>query len=347
MPRIVFGVGAVAEVPAEVERLGGRRVLLIAGRHEKQYADSLAAAVTPAGRIEDVAMHVPVETAAAGVRAARDTGADLLVCLGGGSATGLAKAIAKDLGLPIIAVPTTYAGSELTPVWGLTEGGHKSTGRDPRVRPRVVVYDPVLTLTLPAAVSAASGMNAIAHAAEALYAPDAGADTKDQAEAGIRGLATALPKVAARPGDLSARTDALRGAWWCGATLAAATMGIHHTICHVLGGAYRLPHAETHAAVLPHAVACNESFAPAAMTRLAAALDATDPAPALWDLVVRLSVPTSLARLGFRHEDIEEAAGLVVTAVSAKKGPNPRPVEREWVAEVLLAAWDGTRPDDS
>jgi maleylacetate reductase len=346
-PRVVFGPGALTQVPAEIARLGANRVLLIAGRHEKPYADALAGAVRPAGRIEDVAMHVPAETAAAGLRAARDAGADLLVCVGGGSATGLAKAIAKQTDLPILAVPTTYAGSELTPVWGLTEGGRKTTGRDPRVRPRVVVYDPELTLTLPAAASAASGMNAVAHAAEALYAPDATAEIKDRAEAGIRVLAAALPKVVADPGDAAARTDALRGAWWCGAALAGATMGVHHTICHVLGGAYALPHAETHAAVLPHAVACNEAFAPAAMTRLATALAATDPAPALWDLTARLGVPTSLAQLGFRHEAVEPAADLVVTAVAGKNGANPRPVERDWVAELLLAAWDGARPDDS
>ena len=345
-PRVVFGGGALAEVPAEAARLGAHRVLLIAGRHEKPYADWLADTMRPAGRIEDVAMHVPAQTAAAGVRAARGAGADLLVCLGGGSATGLAKAIAKETGLAILAVPTTYAGSELTSVWGLTSGGRKRTGRDPRVTPRVVVYDPELTLTLPAAVSAASGMNAVAHAAEALYAPDATAELKDRAEAGIRALAAALPKVVADPGDVAARTDALRGAWWCGAALAGATMGVHHTICHVLGGAYTLPHAETHAAVLPHAVACNEAFAPAAMTRLAAALNAPDPAPALWDLTARLGVPTALAQLGFRHEDVEPAADLVVTQVSVKHGPNPRPVEREWVAELLLAAWDGARPAD-
>ncbi|HEU5158715.1 MAG TPA: maleylacetate reductase [Streptosporangiaceae bacterium] len=347
-PRVVFGAGALAEVPAEAARLGARRVLLIAGRHEKTYADGLAPALAPVARIEDVVVHVPAETAAAGAAAATDAGADLIVCLGGGSATGLAKAIARQTGIAILAVPTTYAGSELNPVWGLTAEGRKTTGRDPRVLPRVVVYDPELTLSLPPQVSAASGMNAIAHAVEALYAPDAAPETKSEAEEGIGILAAALPTVVARPGDLPARTAALRGAWRCGAALAGAAMGIHHTICHVLGGAYGLPHAETHAAVLPHTVACVEAFAPTAMARLAAALGAArDPAKALWDLTARLGAPTSLAQLGFRHEDVEAAADLVVAAAARKGLAEPRPVEREWVAELLLGAWDGARPDET
>jgi maleylacetate reductase len=347
-PRVVFGAGALAEVPAEVARLGERRVLLIAGRHEKPHADALAPALAPVGRIEDVVVHVPAATAAAGVRAAEDAGADLLVCVGGGSATGLAKAIAKQTGTAILAVPTTYAGSELNPVWGMTADGRKTTGRDPRVLPRVVVYDPELTLSLPPEVSAASGMNAIAHAVEALYAADAAPETRSSAEEGVKLLTAALPTVVTRPLDLPARTAALRGAWRCGAALAGADMGIHHTICHVLGGAYGLPHAATHAAVLPHAVACLEAFAPTAMSRLAAALGAaTDPAKALWDLTARLDAPTSLAQLGFRHQDVAAAADLVVAAAANKNLAGPRPVEREWVAELLLAAWDGTRPQDS
>ncbi|HZB30011.1 MAG TPA: maleylacetate reductase [Streptosporangiaceae bacterium] len=347
-PRVVFGAGSLAEVPAEVARLGRRRVLLIAGRHEKPHADGLASALAPAGRIEDVVVHVPAATAAAGVRAAEEAGADLLVCVGGGSATGLAKAIAKQTGIAILAVPTTYAGSELNPVWGVTADGRKTTGRDPRVLPRVVVYDPELTLSLPPDVSAASGMNAIAHAVEALYAADAAPATRSDAEQGVEILAAALPAVVARPGDLPARTAALRGAWRCGAALAGTEMGIHHTICHVLGGAYALPHAATHAAVLPHAVACVEAFAPTPMSRLAAALGTPrDPAEALWDLAARLDAPTSLAQLGFRHEDVDVAADLVVAAAASKGLAGPRPVEREWVAELLLAAWDGARPQDS
>jgi maleylacetate reductase len=346
-PRVVFGAGALAQVPAEVNRLGRRRVLLIAGRHEKSYADELARVLSPVRRIEEVLMHVPVEIAVAGTRLAVDSGADLLVCVGGGSATGLAKAIAKETGLAILAVPTTYAGSELTRVWGTTAAGRKTTGSDPRVLPLVVVYDPELTLSLPAAVSAASGMNAIAHAVEACYAPDASAETRRTAEEGIGVLAAALPAVVADPGDLAARSAALRGAWRCGAALAGADMGIHHTICHVLGGAYGLPHAETHAAVLPHAVACNEAFAQEAMARVAAALRAGDAAMALWDLTASLGVPTALAQLGFRHEHVDEAADLIVAAAAAKGLAGPRPVERGWVAELLLEAWDGARPDES
>ena len=340
--RVVFGPGAIARVPDEVGRLGGTAVLLIAGTTQKAAADQVAAGLGErlAARIGEVVEHVPEEVAADALRLARAVGADTLVCIGGGSATGLAKAVARQAGLPILAVPTTYAGSEMTPIWGITAAGAKTTGRDPGVRPRTVVYDPLLTLSLPPAFTAASGLNAAAHCVEALYADGVGPVTALFAEQGLGVLAAALPRCVEAPGDVDARGRALFGAWLASLAADGAAMGVHHKICHVLGGSFGLPHAEVHAAVLPHAAAFNAEAAPAAMARAARALGAADLPGGLWDLATRMSAPTSLRRLGLRLEDIEVAAELVAAARPA----NPRPVDAAGVAGVLRAAYDGRRP---
>ena len=329
-------------MPDEVERLGAQRVLLIAGSRQKNCADELAAALGPrmVDRIGEVVMHVPAALATAASERTERSGADLLVCLGGGSAIGLAKAVALRTRLPILAVPTTYAGSEMTPIWGLTDGGRKTTGRDRIVLPATVVYDPALTASLPTDISAASGMNALAHLVEGLYAPDASPVTAVLAEEGIRALADALPRVVVAPRDLDARADALYGAWLAGWVLGTAGMGLHHKICHVLGGTYNLPHAGTHSAVLPFVTAYNAPAAPAAMLRAARALGAQDPARALWELAERIGAPTSLAQVGFDPGRIPEAARLVVETPPA----NPRPVDRAAVDELLRAAHAGIVP---
>jgi alcohol dehydrogenase class IV len=359
--RVVFAPGALARVPEEVDRLGAGRVLLISGGPESRYADRLAADLggRVAGRVREVVMHVPVETARAAVTAAAAVDADLLVSVGGGSATGLAKAVARETGRPVLAVPTTYAGSEMTPIWGLTEAHRKTTGRDRRVLPRVVVYDPELTVSLPGPVSAASGLNALAHCVEGRYAADASPVTWLLAEEGIRALTSALPRVVADGTDRPARAEALYGAWLAGWTLGTAGMGIHHKLCHVLGGGYDLPHAELHAVILPYAVAYNATAAAPALARVAAALagPAAEPpraeppravsAPAgsaaagrLWDLGRKLGVPASLRELGFRPEAVDPVAEQVVAGTPA----NPRPVEIDGIRELLRAAWDGQRP---
>ncbi len=339
--RVVFGTGRIRQVPDEVERLGAERVLLIAGGREK-HADELAAALGSrlVERIGEVVMHVPAALATAAYERTEQSSADLVVCLGGGSAIGLAKAVALRSGLPILAVPTTYAGSEMTPIWGLTDGGRKTTGRDRTVLPATVVYDPALTTSLPADISAASGMNALAHLVEGLYAPDASPVTAVIAEEGIRALANALPQVVVAPHDLDARACALYGAWLAGCVLGTAGMGLHHKICHVLGGAYDLPHAGTHSAVLPFVTAYNAPAAPAAMVRAARALGAQDPARALWELARRIGAPTSLAQVGLDPGRIQEATRLVVENPPA----NPRPVDRAAVHELLRAAHAGMPP---
>ena len=290
-------------------------------------------------------MHVPVETAQRAAAEARAVDADLVVAVGGGSATGTAKAVARETGLPILAVPTTYAGSEMTPIWGLTEDGRKTTGRDLVVLPRTVVYDPELTVSMPAALSAASGMNALAHLVEGLYAPSVSPLLAAQAEEGVRALASALPRVVADPADLGARSDALYGAWLAGWILGTCGMGVHHKVCHTLGGTYDLPHAPAHSAVLAYATQFNQDHAPDAMAALvrafrAAGRDADDAPSAVWQLAVDLGAPVSLEPLGFAASSIDEAAGIVVAA----RPVNPRPVDVDGVRALLAAAYAGAPP---
>jgi maleylacetate reductase len=341
--RVVFGAGCLAKLPDEVEALGLTRVLVLCSPEQEDTGRAVAAALgeRAAGVLAEARMHVPIEVARRARQRAADLGADGCVAVGGGSAIGLGKAIALEHDLPVIAVPTTYAGSEMTPVWGLTEGGQKRTGRDLRVLPRSVLYDADMTLTLPAQMSASSGVNAIAHAVESLYAPDATPIISLMAEEGTRALATALPRVVADGSDRDARAQAQYGAWLCGAVLAATTMSLHHKLCHTLGGTLDLPHAQTHTVVLPHALAYNQPAAPGAVAALSRALDGTDdPARALWELAGRLGAPRSLSELGMQEKDISHIAELAVADPYA----NPRPITRDGVEVLLRAAWAGETP---
>ena len=326
--RVVFGAGAVSALPDEVRALGVSRALVLCSPEQEPTGRTVAAALGPraAGVFPHARMHVPIEVARQARKVAAELGADGCVAVGGGSAIGLGKAIALEHDLPVIAVPTTYAGSEMTPVWGLTEAGEKRTGRDIRVLPRSVVYDPELTVTLPTALSVTSGMNAIAHAVEALYAPDATPIVSLMAEEGVRAMAAALPAIAADGRDPTARSEAQYGAWLCGSVLGQTTMALHHKLCHALGGTLDLPHAETHTVVLPHALAFNLSAAPEAAAALSRALGAPDPSRALWELAGRLGAPRSLGELGMSAADIPRIAAPVVGAPASRtRTPAPSP----------------------
>ena len=337
--RVVFGPGSLARLPEEVAALGLTRVLVLCSPEQAATGQLVAAALgdRAAGVLAEARMHVPVEVAHRAQALAAELGADGCVAVGGGSAVGLGKAIALEHGLPVLAVPTTYAGSEMTPVWGLTADGVKKTGRDPRVLPVSVVYDPELTLTLPVAMSVTSGMNAIAHAVEGLYAPDGTPIVSLMAAEGVRALVSALPRIAAEPADLEARGDAQYGAWLCGAVLGATTMSLHHKLCHALGGTLDLPHAPTHTVVLPHALAFN---APAVPDAVAALGLGADPARALWDLAGELGAPRSLAELGMAEADVDVVADQVLASPYA----NPRPVTRDGVTALLHRARAGEPP---
>ena len=339
--RVVFGSGTLARVPEEVRALG-RRALVLSTPQQRAEAEALAARLgdLSAGVFAEAAMHTPIEVTERALAAVRATGADCTVALGGGSTTGLGKAIALRTDLPQVVVPTTYAGSEATPILGETEGGRKTTQRSPKVLPEVIVYDVDLTMTLPPGLSATSGMNAIAHAVEALYARDANPVIDGLAEQGIASLAHALPRILRDPADREARSDALFGAWACGTCLGAVGMALHHKLCHVLGGSFDLPHAETHTVILPHAVAYNASAAPEAMARAARALGAEDAAQGLFDLAAALGAPTALAAIGMPEGGLDRAADLA----AADPYWNPAPVERGAIRALLDDAFHGRRP---
>jgi alcohol dehydrogenase class IV len=341
--RVVFGSGTVRQVKDEVERLGARRALVLStpGRGER-LANEVASALgeLSAGIHAGAVMHTPVDATEKALAVTRERAADALVAVGGGSTTGLGKAIALRTDLPQIVLPTTYAGSEMTPILGETSGGLKTTQRSLKVLPEVVIYDVDLTVGLPRAVSATSGMNAIAHAVEALYAKDRNPVTSMLAEEAIAALARALPGISVDPQDQVARSDALYGAWLCGACLGTVGMALHHKLCHVLGGMFDLPHAETHTAVLPHAVAYNAPAAPDAMTRIARALGAGNAPQELYDLAGRLGAKRALRDLGMPEEGID----LAVERTMQNPYWNPRALEAAALRQVLVRAWHGAPP---
>lgn len=342
--RIVFGAGVLARLPEEVERLGARRALVLATPGQAASAQRVATLLgeRSAGVFARAVMHVPLATARAARAEAVRLGADCAVAIGGGSTTGLGKAIALDSGLPIVAVPTTYAGSEVTPIYGLTDAGVKKTGRDARVLPKVVLYDPELTLTLPLGLTVTSALNAIAHAAEGLYAHDGNPVTALMAEEGVRACAAALAPLMNDPQDLAARGDALYGAWLCGTVLGSVAMGLHHKLCHTLGGSFDLPHAEVHTVMLPHALAYNAARAPEAMRRIGRALGVGAHAvpAALQSLAARHGAPTALHAIGMPESGLDRAADLAVTTPY----PNPRPLERAALRALLQRAFEGAPP---
>ncbi|MFF4508784.1 maleylacetate reductase [Streptomyces sp. NPDC001401] len=342
--RVVFGSGTARQDVADaVAGLGAGRVLVIAADRERALAEDICTDVPVVAYFGGVRPHVPADAARAVRAAAREHTADLLLSVGGGSTTGTAKAAALTTGLPILAVPTTYAGSEATPVWGLTEDGHKRTGVDPKVLPRVVVYDATLMLSLPVRLSVTSGLNALAHCVDAWWAPRRNPISSALAVEGARSLATSLPRIVADGQDVAARRDMLFGTYLGAVAFAGAGSGLHHKVCHVLGGAYDLEHAALHSVVLPHVVGLNLPAAPEAARHLAAALDVrTDPFGALLTLYASLEPPGSLAELGLAEEELDRAAGLVMAAQVSDS--NPRQVTRGEMRELLGRACRGDTP---
>ncbi|MGW1782570.1 maleylacetate reductase [Streptomyces sp. NPDC002143] len=340
--RVVFAPGeAPTAVAAEVAGLKATKVMLIAGPAESALADRVAADLPVAVRHDEVVMHVPVDVADRARKAATEGSVDALVCVGGGSTTGLAKAVALTTGLPIVAVPTTYAGSEATNVWGLTEGEVKTTGVDPRVLPRSVVYDASLMLSLPVAMSVASGLNALAHCVDSMWAPRADPIDRALAGEGIRGLALGLPAVAADPTGLEGREQTLYGAYLAAVAFASAGSGMHHKICHVLGGMFNLPHAQTHAVVLPHVLAFNAPAAPEAERRIAQGFGSPTAVAGLAALRETLDAPRALRDYGMPEDGITRAVAPILAAVPTN---NPTPLTEENLTALLRAAWEGSDP---
>lgn len=340
--RVLFGTGTAAEhLSAEAARFQARNAMVISSRRDSALAESITDGVKVALRYHDVVQHVPAAAAEAARAAAASHSADLLMAVGGGSAIGLAKAVALTTGLPIIAVPTGYAGSEATNVWGITADQRKTTGVDDRVLPASVIYDVGLTLSLPVELSVASGLNALAHCIDALWAPRAHPVNAALATEAMRLLARGLPAIKADPFGAAGREQALGGAYLAAAAFASAGSGLHHKICHVLGGTFNLPHAQTHAVILPHVTAFNVAAAPEAEARIAAALGSAGAVTGLQSLYTTLDAPRTLRELGLREDRIAEAVDLILPHVPPT---NPRSIDAADLERLLHSAWKEHTP---
>jgi len=341
--RVVFGFGTSARVGEEARRIGIKRPLVLSTPEQKNEAQALAAnlGMDLAGIFSGATMHTPVKVTENALYLAIETKADGTIALGGGSTTGLGKAIALRTDLPQIVLPTTYAGSEMTNILGETSDGRKKTLRSPKVQPEVVIYDVDLTFTLPSRLSATSGMNAIAHAVEGLYAEDGNPIVTLMALEAIRAMAEGLPAILDRPRDPAARAKALYGAWLCGTVLGSVGMALHHKLCHVLGGSFDLPHADTHTVVLPHVVSFNARAVPEMLAPVAEILHSTGPGQGLFDLAKRIGAPTALKDIGMPADGLDKASAI------ATESPyyNPRQPTREEIRSLLEDAFNGRRPE--
>ncbi|MGI9226046.1 MAG: maleylacetate reductase [Candidatus Nanopelagicaceae bacterium] len=343
-PKVVFERGALSKIKVEIELLQKKKILLISDEsdiaHANKVRTDLGSLVVQS--IDQVIMHVPDEFSAPIVESAKKNNIDLVISIGGGSATGLGKIVALDGHIDLMAVPTTYAGSEMTTIWGRTRNNQKITGRDMAVLPKTSIYDPELTYSLPLSISVNSGMNAIAHAVEALYAPDLTSIVKDSALEGIEVFSRGLRTLNKDINNLAARDELLRGSMLCGFSLSNATMGIHHKICHTLGGMFDLPHAPMHSAVLPWAVQYNLDFAQSQLNEIAAVLNSPRADIGVWDLANEVGAQTSLKNIGYPLDRSEEVAHVISQATLV----NPRPFEKAAVMDLLESAYKGSRPND-
>lgn len=339
--RVIFGFGTTAQLPDEIGRLGARRTLILSTPMQRSQAEHLADLLGPVcvGIFSGAVMHTPVDVSEKAVSLAKELDADVVVGVGGGSTTGLAKAIALRTDLPQIILPTTYAGSEMTPILGETSDGAKRTQTTLKVLPEVVIYDVEQTLGLPPGISGTSGINAMAHAIEALYARDSNPIISSMAFQAIKALAAALPQIARDPTDRNARFEALYGAWLCGLCLGSVGMALHHKLCHTLGGSFDLPHAETHTVILPHALAYNAPAIPGVIKALEGVLG-SDPALALQQLARSVNAPTSLKEIGMPADGVERAAHIALS----NSYWNPRALEFSAIRDLIQRALEGAAP---
>jgi alcohol dehydrogenase class IV len=342
--RVIFGSGSVTRLPAEIKRLNASRPLLLCTQRGNNYTKELftliqAASITVAGIFPNAKPHTPISVTEEATAFLNSTTADCVVSIGGGSVIGLGKAVSIRTGVPHISIPTTYSGSEMTPILGETHQGIKTSRSDPKILPAVVIYDVDFTMTLSPAISSVSGINAIAHAVEGLYAKNANPITSMLALEGTKALAEALPEILRDPKARSPRNQALYGAWLCGTVLGSSSMALHHKLCHTLGGLFALPHAETHTIVLPHALSYNAPVISEQMAKLATVLPGSngDALNGLEILLEKLQVPRALKDLGMKQDDIDKA----VEVVTNNQYPNPRIMEPKWIRELIRRAWAG------
>ncbi|MET0450479.1 MAG: maleylacetate reductase [Mycobacterium sp.] len=353
-PRIVFGPGTAARLGDEIDRLGARRALIVTTPGRAGMGDGFASTIGDrcAGLLPEAVSQVPVEVVQRGVQKAAGRGADCLIAIGGGAATGLCKGIALETGMPIIAVPTTYSGSEMTGYCGMTADGVKRMRESRRMLASTVIYDAELSISLPPATSASSAMNALAHSVDAVYLPSLSPLLVPAAVEGARVVTEALPILLANPGDLAARNEMLYGAYLCGAALTGG-FAIQHAIAHMLGGSYGVEHGTAHAVVLPYVTEHLLRHAAGPLGRIARAVGTDDLAGHIWDLVHDAGLPTRLADVGFGPQDEDRAVVIATTADGPAAGPdvhdasragNPAPVTEDAVRAILSAAAAGERP---
>ncbi|OCJ08998.1 maleylacetate reductase [Rhizobium sp. AC44/96] len=341
--RIVFGNGERKRLSEWIAKSGAKRALVLSTPHQKADAEALAREIgdVACGVFSGAVMHTPVDVTEAAMKVVAETQADCVISLGGGSTTGLGKAIAYRTDLLQIVVPTTYAGSEVTPILGQTEGGRKTTVKDAKILPEIVIYDPLLTYGLPVSMSVTSGLNAMAHAVEGLYAQDRNPISTLMAIEGLRAFARSLPTIVKTPDDAEARSDAFYGAWLCGTVLGTVGMALHHKICHTLGGSFDTPHAETHAVMLPHTAGFNAKAAAKELAPVAEIFGGSV-GGGLWDFAKAIGAPLSLRDFGLTEADLDKAAGIAV------ENPywNPQPINRQSIRQLLQNAWEGRRPSE-
>ncbi len=340
--RVIFGDGTLGQLKEELAHLDCKSAMVITTAFQKDLGQNILSTLGELGAVlyTNAQMHTPVDTTNEAMALVSKNAVDCFIPVGGGSTIGLSKALALRTNLPQIAIPTTYAGSEMTPILGQTEKGLKTTLRDMKVLPDSVIYDVSLTMSLPQTMSGLSGINAIAHAVEALYAEDKNPIISMKATEGIRALYSALSKIMIDPADRGARSDALYGAWLCASCLGSVGMALHHKLCHTVGGTFNLPHAETHAIILPHAIAYNYHTARDAMHKLCDALGSDQPYNALYNLTKSIGAPISLKALGMPESGIQQATDLAMK----NQYYNPRPLEADAIKTLLAKAWRGDAP---
>jgi maleylacetate reductase len=338
-PRVLYGEGvAETELAAELDHLEARRVLVVASAREQKARTDLLAGIAHriVGQVAEVRRHVPAALAREATRMALEVKADCLLSIGGGSAVGTAKAVALETGLPILAIPTTYAGSEVTPIYGITHGAVKRTGRSDRVLPRTVLLDPALSWNLPADITRFSAANALAHCVSGVFAQGRSPVTEVLAAEGARRIARGLRDFARIATSPESRAELSQGAYLAGTVLAHAGTSAHHAICHVLGGAFDLPHAETHTAVLPASSALLQERDPRAAARLAEALDAADLAVGISGLLRDADAKVRLRDIGLAQTDLPRAADLL-----SGRGPaaGVSGLDHARASQLLAEAW--------
>jgi maleylacetate reductase len=338
--RMLFGGGTVGEIRAEAFRAGMSRLLILCSKGRRELADFVAALLGDmnVGICDAAVPNMPQEAFDRVCEQLQSSKAESFVALGGGSSIGLAKAVAASTRFPFIGVITTLSGSEMSSKWALGRGLGRKAGNDQRALPTIAIYDPDLIQGLPPRVMAASGMNALAHAVESLYGEDTNPVVQTLAEDSIARLAAHLPQAAADAGNAGARSEALYAAWLA-ANFRSATC-IHHVIAQQVRQLFDLDHAQTHAVVLPYALAFNAPAIPAAMEALRRALKTDDPPGAIYELNKIMGLPTSLAAVGMPAERLADAVDVVMKV----KGYNPRPYASANVIAILERALAGEPP---